>query len=108
MTPYIRMVEISIPHVVFACPGYSVISTGPRLRHRLYMAKQRLFVIFASPEKHVAERTCYLAPDASTTMLSSKAARFYSLADAKTFADANHIALTGHTYIGVKDFTVSG
>ena len=68
------------------------------------MAKQTLFVIFASPQTHVAQGTCYLAPDASTTMLSSKAAKFYSLADAIAFAEANHIALTAHTYIGVEDF----
>jgi hypothetical protein len=41
-------------------------------------------------------------------MLSSKAARFSSLAEAKAFAEANHIALNGHTYIGLKDFIVSG
>ena len=63
--------------------------------------KQTLFVIFASP---VALGTCYIAPDASRTMLSSKAARFSSLAEAKAFAEANHIALNGHTYIGLKDF----
>jgi hypothetical protein len=72
------------------------------------MVKQTLFVIFASPQTQGAAGTCYIAPDASTTMLSSKAARFYSLAEAKAFADANHIALNGHTYIGLKDFIVSG
>jgi hypothetical protein len=72
------------------------------------MTKQTLFVIFASPKKHVVLGTCYIAPDASTTMLSSKAARFFSLAEARAFADANHIALNGHTYIGVEDFIVSG
>jgi hypothetical protein len=72
------------------------------------MAKHTLFVIFATPPTHVAPGTCYLAPDASPTMLSSKAARFTTLAEAKAFADANHIALNGHTYIGLKDFIVSG
>ena len=72
------------------------------------MVKQTLFVIFTSPQTHVAQGVCYIAPDASTTMLSSKAARFFSLAEAKAFADANHIALNGHTYIGLKDFIVSG
>ena len=76
-------------------------------RQRLGMAKQTLFVIFASPKKRVALGTCYIAPDASTTILSSKAAKFYSLADAKAFADANHIVLNGHTYIGVEDFIVA-
>ncbi len=71
------------------------------------MAKQALFVIFASPKKHVALGTCYIAPDASTTILSSKVAKFYSLADAKAFAKVNHIALNGHTYIGMEDFVVS-
>lgn len=41
---------------------------------------------------------------ASTTMMSSKAARFFSFADAKEFAKENHIALTARTYIGLKDF----
>ena len=72
------------------------------------MATQKLFVIIVSPQKQVALGTCYIAPDASTTMLDSKAARFFSLAEAKAFADANHIALNGHTYIGLKDFIVSG
>jgi hypothetical protein len=72
------------------------------------MVKQTLFVIFASSQTHVALGTCYLAPDASTTMLSSKAARFCSLAEATAFADANHIALNGHTCIGLKDLIVSG
>ena len=71
------------------------------------MTKHTLFVIFASLQKHVALGTCYIAPDASTTTMSSKAAKFYSLADAKAFADANQIALNGHTYIDVEDFTVS-
>ena len=75
---------------------------------RLDMAKQTLFVIFVSPPKHVVLGPCYIAPDASPTMMSSKAARFASLAEAKAFADANHIALNGHTYIGVEDFIVSG
>jgi hypothetical protein len=72
------------------------------------MAKQPFFVIFARPQEHVALGTCYFAPDASTTMMSSKAASFFSFAEAKAFADANHIALNGHTYIGLKDFIVSG
>jgi hypothetical protein len=72
------------------------------------MTKQTLFVIFANPQTQVALGTCYFAPDTSTTMLSSKAARFFSLAEAKAFADANHIALNGHTYIGLTDFIVSG
>jgi hypothetical protein len=66
--------------------------------------KQALFVIFAGPQKHVPQGTCYIAPDASPTMMSSKAARFASLAEAKAFAEANHIALNAHTYIGLKDF----
>jgi hypothetical protein len=66
--------------------------------------KQALFVIFASLQTQVALGTCYIAPDASTTMLSSRAARFFSLAEAKAFAEANHIALTPRTYIGLKGF----
>jgi hypothetical protein len=76
------------------------------LKEGLDMAKtkQTLFVIFASPQKQVALGTCYIAQDASTTMLSSKASRFSSLAEAKAFAEANRIALNGHTYIGLEHF----
>jgi hypothetical protein len=70
------------------------------------MTKQTQFVIFASPQTQVAAGTCYIAQDASSTMLSSKAARFSSLAEAKAFAEANHIALNGHNYIGLKDFII--
>ncbi len=70
------------------------------------MAKQTLFVLFTSPQRQVAPGTCYIAQDATPTMLSSKAARFSSLAEAKAFADMNHIALNGHTYIGMEDFIV--
>ena len=87
-------------------PGNSVLSRRVDVTG-LDMAKHTLFVIFASLQKQVARGTCYLAPDSSTTMMSSKAAKFYSLAEAKAFAKANHIALNGHTYIGVKDFIVS-
>jgi hypothetical protein len=76
-------------------------------RTRLDMAKQTLFVIFASPQMQVAGGTCYIAPDASSTILSSKAAKFSSLAEAKAFAEANHIALNGHTYLGLEEFIVS-
>jgi hypothetical protein len=62
--------------------------------------KQTLFVIFAGPH-----RACYIAQDASTTMMRSNAARFNSFADAKEFAAENHIALNSHTYIGLEDFT---
>ena len=44
------------------------------------MTKQTLFVIFANPQTQVALGTCYIAPDASTTMLRSKAAKFYNFA----------------------------
>jgi hypothetical protein len=38
-------------------------------------------------------------------MMRSKAARFYSFAEAKEFAKENHIALNARTYIGLEDFT---
>jgi len=41
----------------------------------------------------------------ATPLLRSKAARFHSFADAKAFAEENRIALNGHTYIGLEDFT---
>jgi hypothetical protein len=38
-------------------------------------------------------------------MMRSKAARFDSFADAKKFAEKNHIVFNGLTYIGLEDFT---
>lgn len=67
--------------------------------------KQTLFVIFAGPQQQVATGTCYVAQDGTTTMMRSKAARFYSFAEAKEFAKENHIALNARTYIGLEDFT---
>jgi len=66
--------------------------------------KQTFFVIFAGFLSQVAPATCYIALDASTTMRSSNAARFSSFAEAKAFAEANHITLTALTYIGRKVF----
>jgi hypothetical protein len=37
-------------------------------------------------------------------MMRSRAARFTTLAQAKEFAEANHIALNTLTYIGLEDF----
>jgi hypothetical protein len=62
--------------------------------------KQTLFVIIAGPQQ-----ACYIAQDASITMMRSNAARFNSFADAKEFAEKNHIALNARTYIGLEDFT---
>jgi hypothetical protein len=67
--------------------------------------KQTRFVIFTGPQQQVASGTCYIAHDASPTMMRSKAARFYTFADAKEFAEKNHIAFNGFTYIGLEDFT---
>ena len=67
--------------------------------------KQTLFVIFAGPQQQVASGTCYIAQDASLTMMRSNAARFYRFAEAKEFAKEHHIALNGRTYIGLEDFT---
>ena len=71
------------------------------------MAKtqQTLFVIVASPQQHVAPGTYYIALDGQPTVMRSKAARFSSFADAKEFAKESRIALNGHTYIGLEDFT---
>jgi hypothetical protein len=54
--------------------------------------KQTWFVI-------VAPGTCYIAQDASPTMLRSNAARFSSFTDAQEFADENRIGLNAQTYI---------
>jgi len=69
--------------------------------------KQAYFVIFVGSPQHVAPGSCFIAKDGSPTMMISKAARFDSFAEAKTFAEANHIVLNGHTYIGLEDFTDS-
>jgi hypothetical protein len=37
-------------------------------------------------------------------MKRSKAARFYSVADAKEFSEENHIAFNALTYLGREDF----
>jgi hypothetical protein len=71
------------------------------------MAKtqQTLFVIFAGPQQQVAPGAYYIARDGGPTVMRSKAARFSSFADAKEFAKESRIALNGHTYIGLEDFT---
>jgi hypothetical protein len=66
--------------------------------------KQAFFVIIASPQQQVAPGSCYIAQDGSTTMMSSKAAKFLSLADAKEFVEENRIALNAFTYIDLKIF----
>ena len=67
--------------------------------------KQTWFVIVASFHQQVAAGSCYIALDGYSTILKSKAARFYSFAEAKAFAEVGRIALNGHTYIGLEDFT---
>jgi hypothetical protein len=67
--------------------------------------KQSLFVIFAGPQQRVVPGACYIARDGYPTVMRSEAARFSSYADAKEFAKENRIALNGHTYIGLEDFT---
>jgi hypothetical protein len=67
--------------------------------------KQKLFVIVAGPQKQIAPGTCYITQDGTPTMMSSKAARFHSFADAKAFAEEKRIALNAHTYIDLEDFT---
>jgi len=71
------------------------------------MAKtqQTLFVIFAGLQQQVAPGAYYIARDGCPTVMRSKAARFSSFADAKVFAKESRIALDGHTYIGLEDFT---
>lgn len=67
--------------------------------------KHTVFVIVMTPQQRVAPGTGCIALDGSTTMMRSKAAKFYSFADAKEFAKENHIAFNGRTYIGLEDFT---
>jgi hypothetical protein len=62
-------------------------------------------VIVAGAQQQVASGTCYIAQDASPTMMRSKAARFDSFADAKEFAKEKHITFNALTYIGLEDFT---
>lgn len=59
--------------------------------------KQTWFVIVASPQ--VASGTCYIAQDASPTLMRWNAARFSSFTDAQEFAERNRIALNADTYI---------
>ena len=61
-------------------------------------------MIFAGAQQQVASGTCYIAQDASPTMMTSKAARFDSFADAKEFAEENHIVFNALTYIDLEDF----
>ena len=65
--------------------------------------KQAHFVIFVSPSPYIAPGSCYIAEDGSPTMMRSRAARFTTLAQAKEFAEANHIVLNTLTYIGLED-----
>ena len=61
--------------------------------------KQTWFVIVANPQEQVAPGTCYIAQDASPTMMRSNAALFSSFTYAQEFADENRIALNAQTYI---------
>ena len=67
--------------------------------------KESLFVLFTVPLHQAAPGACYIALDGYPTLLRSKAAGFQSFADAKAFAEENRIALNGHTFIGLEDFT---
>lgn len=67
--------------------------------------KHTFFVIVASPQQQVAPRSCYIAQDGCITMLSSKAVKFSSLANAIEFAKEKHIGLNAFTYVDLKDFT---
>lgn len=62
--------------------------------------KQSRYVIFAGPQKQGASAACDIALDGYATFLRSKAARFFSVADAKEFAEVSRVAFNGHTYIG--------
>ena len=70
--------------------------------------KRTHFVIFVSPSQHIAPGSCYIAQDGSPTMMSSRAVRSTSFAQAKEFAEANLITLNRLTYIGREDFTDLG
>jgi hypothetical protein len=59
--------------------------------------KQTWFVIVVSPQE--ASGTCYIAQDASPTMMRWNAARFSSFADAEEFAEKHRIVLNADTYI---------
>jgi hypothetical protein len=61
--------------------------------------KQTWFVIVTSPQQQILSGTCYIAQDASPTMIRSNAARFSSVADAQEFAEKNRISLNTETHI---------
>lgn len=64
-----------------------------------------MFVIFAGPQQLESPGTHYIADDGTVTDIKSRAAKFYSYAEATEFAIKNNIELTAVTYIGQEDFT---
>ncbi len=64
-----------------------------------------VFVIFSGPQQHGRPGTRYIAKDGTITDVRSRAAKFYSFADAQEFAKERTITLTATTYIGQEDFT---
>ncbi|CBE68069.1 protein of unknown function [Candidatus Methylomirabilis oxygeniifera] len=67
--------------------------------------RKTLFVIFAGPQQHGGPGTCYIAQDGTITGIRSRAAKFYSFAEAERFAKARNITLSAITYIGQEGFT---
>ena len=63
-----------------------------------------MFVIFARPQEYGRPGNRYIATDGSKTYRKSKAAKFYTHADADEFAKAMNVKLTKLTYIGQEDF----
>ncbi len=67
--------------------------------------RKTMFVIFVGPQQHGRPGTRYIAEDGTVTEIRSRAAKFYSFADAQEFAKQMNITLTAITYIGQDDFT---
>ena len=73
------------------------------------MASKRksMFVIFAGPQQHGGPGTRYITGNGQATDLKSRAAKFFSRADAQDFAEERGITLTDIKFIGQEDFTDS-
>ena len=69
------------------------------------MIKKERFVIFDGPKVHDGPGTHYIANDGTSTDLRSRAAKFFSHAEARIFAMEKGITLSPVLYIGIEDFT---
>ena len=62
-------------------------------------------MIFDGPQEYKAPGTRYFAPDGTSTESKSKAAKFFTTADAIVFAKHHNIQIDEPNSIGIEDFT---